>query len=191
MRKLGREFYLLDTVEVAQRLLGKILVHCTDQGVVSGRIVETEAYLRDDPACHASRGMTRRNKAMFGDPGHAYVYTTHGNRCCLNVVTQPQGIPEAVLIRALIPLEGIEIMQVNRGRSCLEDLCSGPAKLTQALGITLDLNEEDLLGDRLFVVDDGTQVETIVSKPRIGIRVATDKLWRFYPAELTRWVSKR
>ncbi|MGQ9455746.1 MAG: DNA-3-methyladenine glycosylase [Armatimonadota bacterium] len=192
MEKLGRNFYLLDnTIEIAKKLLGKILVHCTEGYTISGRIIETEAYLHNDPACHASRGMTKRNEAMFGKAGRAYVYLTYGNQHCLNIVTQPQGIPEAVLIRALLPLEGIDIMIRNRRKSRMEDLCSGPAKLTQALGISLELNKEDLLGDRLFVLDDGTYVGPIFCKPRIGIKVATDKPWRFYPVQYARWVSKR
>ncbi|MDH7600617.1 MAG: DNA-3-methyladenine glycosylase [Armatimonadota bacterium] len=191
MDKLSRDFYLADTIEVAVKLLGKILVHRIDQCEISGRIVETEAYLRDDPACHASRGMTARNAAMFGEPGHAYVYATYGNHYCLNVVTQPVGVPEAVLIRAVIPLSGVEIMQAKRNRTRLQDLCSGPAKLTQAMGITLELNGIDLLGDRLFIADDGTDVGPVVSRPRIGIRVATEKLWRFYPVKFAQWVSKR
>ncbi len=190
MEKLSRDFYLMDTLKVAVELLGKILVHRTGEGVVSGRIVETEAYLRDDPACHASRGMTDRNATMFGNAGHAYVYATYGNQYCLNLVTQPIGVPEAVLIRALVPLDGIELMLRNRATR-LENLCSGPAKLTQAMGITLELNGEDLIGERLFVVDDGADVGPVVSRPRIGIRVGTDKLWRFYPVQFAQWVSKR
>lgn len=188
--KLNRDFYLQDTISAARAVLGKIVVYKTEAGVISGRIMETEAYLRDDPACHASRGMTARNQVMFGSPGHAYVYFTYGVHYCVNFVTQPRGIPEAILIRALEPIEGIEIMMGNRDKHRLEDLCSGPGKLTQAMGVGRDLNSEDLLGDRLYVLDDGMDVGPIVSRPRIGIREAADELWRFYPERFRRWVSQ-
>jgi len=191
MGKLGRDFYLQDTVEAARSILGKVLVRRIPEGVISGRIVESEAYLRDDPACHACRGMTRRNRTMFGEPGHAYVYFTYGNHYCLNFVTQPLGIAEAILVRALEPLDGIDIMRRNRRRDRLEDLCSGPGKLAEALEIDLRLNGEDLLGDRLYVLDDETDPGPIVSRARIGIKEATDKLWRFYPERYAKWVSKR
>ena len=191
IQKLGREFYLRDTIEAARAALGKILVHVTPEGMISGRIVETEAYLRDDPACHACRGMTARNRTMFGEPGHAYVYFTYGNHYCLNFVTQPAGVAEAILIRALQPLEGIDLMRQNRGMDRLENLCSGPGKLAQALGIDLSLNGEDLLGNRLYVLDDRTDIGPVIARPRIGIKEATDKLWRFYPARYAAWVSKQ
>ena len=187
---LNRDFYLRDTIGAARAVLGKILVHETDAGIVSGRIMETEAYLRDDPACHASRGMTARNQVMFGPPGHAYVYFTYGVHYCVNLVTQPRGIPEAILIRALEPIEGTEIMMGNRDKTRLEDLCGGPGKLTQAMGIGKDLNGEDLLGGALYVLDDGTDIGPIISRPRIGIREAVDELWRFYPERSRRWVSR-
>jgi len=188
--KLNREFYLQDTIVAARAVLGKVLVHNSPDGVMAGRIVETEAYLHNDPACHASRGMTARNKVMFGEPGHAYVYFTYGFHYCLNFVTQPVGVPEAILIRALQPLEGIDLMKRNRGKEDIHDLCSGPAKLTQAMAIDISLNGEDLLGDRLYVLDDGTDVGEIIARPRIGIKQATDKLWRFYPIRYAEWVSK-
>lgn len=190
MKKLDREFYLQDTVDAAKALLGKVLVHKTEKGVLSGRIVETEAYLHDDPACHASRGMTKRNEVMFGEHGHAYVYFTYGFHYCLNIVTQLRGIPEAVLIRALEPLQGIELMQQNRNKENEKDLCSGPGKLTQAMMIDIALNGEDLLSDRLYVLDDRLDIGEIKARPRIGIKEATDKLWRFYPARYQDWVSR-
>lgn len=190
VEKLSREFYTQDTIEAAKALLGKVLIHKTDAGTLSGRIVETEAYLHDDPACHASRGMTKRNKVMFGEPGHAYVYFTYGFHYCLNFVTQSKGIPEAVLIRALEPLEGIDTMMKNRNKTREKDLCSGPGKLTQALGIDLALNGEDLLSDHIYVVDDEVDPGEIISTTRIGIKLAADELWRFYPAEYKEWVSK-
>ncbi len=188
--KLSRDFYLQDTIEAAREALGKIVVHRTEEGIIGGRIVETEAYLRDDPACHASRGMTKRNAVMFGDPGCAYVYFTYGFHHCLNFVTQPFGIGEAVLIRALQPLEGIDLMKRNRRAESDADLCSGPGKLTQAMNIDAALNGEDLLGDRLYVIDDGLDAGEIIARPRIGIKVAVDEPWRFYPAEYRKWVSR-
>ncbi len=175
-------------------MLGKILVHETPNGRMAGRIVETEAYTRDDPACHACRGITKRNAAMFGDPGHAYVYFTYGFHFCLNFVTQPKGIGEAVLIRALEPLEGLDTMWLNRKKSRSKSdavyLCSGPGKLTQALGIDISLNCADLLGSDLYVLDDTPDLGEVIARPRIGIREAADRLWRFYPGNFKTWVSK-
>ena len=190
LSKLPREFYLQETVHVARACLGKILVHKTDEGIISGRIVETEAYLCDDPACHASRGMTKRNAMMFGEPGHAYVYFTYGFHYCMNLVTRAEGVGEAVLLRALEPLEGIELMKRNRGKDDPHDLCSGPGKLTKALGIDSILNGEDLLKDKLYVIDDGTDVGEVICRPRIGIKVAIHEPWRFYPVDYKEWVSK-
>jgi len=191
MQKLSRDFYLQDTIEVAKGALGKIVVRRTNDGILSGRIVETEAYLCNDPACHAHRGMTKRNQVMFGEPGHAYVYFTYGMHFCLNFVAQPHGTAEAVLIRALQPLGGIEIMRQNRYKHRDLDLCSGPGKLTQAMQIDSAMNGEDLLGDTLYVIDDGADVGEIIARPRIGLRVAVDKPWRFYPAAYKTWVSKQ
>lgn len=190
MRKLERDFFLEDTIVVAREVLGKVLVHVTAGGTVSGRVVETEAYLHNDPACHASRGMTKRNRVMFGEPGRAYVYFTYGFHYCLNFVTRAEGVPEAVLVRALEPLDGIQIMMRNRGRERLEDLCSGPGKLTQALGVGIELDGEDLLGNILYVMDDGTDPGPVVSRPRIGIREAVHEPWRFYPERFKHWVSR-
>ena len=190
MNKLDREFYRRDTVEAARALLGKILVRETADGVMSGRIVETEAYVVGDPASHSTRGRTARTEPMFGEPGHAYVYFTYGFHHCANIVAHPDGVPGAALLRALEPLEGIEPMRRNRGKDSVKHLCSGPGKIAKAMGIDLSLSGEDLLGDRLYVVDDGTDVGEIIARPRVGIKVATDKLWRFYPARYREWVSK-
>ena len=190
MEKLGRQFYRRDTVEAARVLLGKILVRETPDGVISGRIVETEAYLHGDPASHSTRARTPRTEVMFGESGRAYVYFTYGFHNCANIVAHPDGVSGAVLLRALEPLGGIELMRHNRDRSSVEELCSGPGKLAQAMDIDVSLSGEDLLGDRLYVIDDGTDVGEIVARPRVGIKVATDKLWRFYPTRYRKWVSK-
>jgi len=190
MQKLDREFYRRDTVEAARVLLGKIVVHETAESVVSGRIVETEAYVAGDPASHSTRGRTPRTEVMFGEPGHAYVYFIYGFHSCLNVVSHPNGVPGGVLIRAVEPLDGIELMRHNRGRHSMVDLCSGPGKLAKAMSIDFSMSGEDLLGDRLYLIDDGADIVEIVARPRIGIKVATDKLWRFYPAKYKEWVSK-
>jgi len=187
---LPREFYLQDTVEVARALLGKTLVHRTRDGIVAGRIVETEAYLRDDPACHASRGMTRRNAAMFGPPGHAYVYFTYGAHFCLNAVTGPEGIGEAVLVRAVEPIKGMEIMKANRGTDELTNLASGPGKLCRAFGLDRRHNGLDLTESELMILDGAAPPGEIVTTTRVGIRHAADKPWRFYIAG-SAFVSKR
>jgi DNA-3-methyladenine glycosylase len=180
-RKLKREFYNRPTLRVAKELLGKYLVVQKDGGFVSGKIVETEAYIGfKDPASHAYRGMTARNQVMFGDPGYAYVYLTYGIHHCLNFVTERKGYPAAVLIRALKPAQGAELMRKRRGRSKLEDLGSGPAKLCQALGIDRKLNGADLCSRVIWVEDRGEGVEAIVSSPRIGIKEGKEKNWRFY-----------
>ena len=189
--KLPISFYNQDTISLAKSLLGKILVREIDGAVLSGRIVKTEAYLHDDPACHASRGMTPRNKPMFGEPGYTYVYFTYGFHYCLNIVSGKKGTAEAVLIRALIPIDGIDIMQKNRNKENLKDLCSGPGKLTQALGINKANNLTKLTGDIIYLADAEYKVKEMIEKPRIGIKEAVDKLWRFYPAELIEWVSKK
>lgn len=190
MRKLDREFYVRDTIECSRALLGKIVVHETPLGVMSGRIVETEAYVQGDPASHSTRGRTARTEPMFGEPGHAYVYFIYGCHSCLNVVTHPGGTAGAALIRALQPIEGVELMRRNRGRETLHHLCSGPGKLASALKIDVSYSGEDLLGDRLYLVDDGTDVGETIARPRIGIKVGVDKLWRFYPVRYKEWVSK-
>ncbi len=188
---LTRSFFLEPTLNVAKRLLGKVVVYRSPDGVLAGRIVETEAYTQNDPACHANRGKTKRNAVMFGEPGHAYVYFTYGVHYCLNFITQPEGVAEGVLIRALQPLAGIEAMMWNRHTENIHNLCSGPGKLCQAFGIDGRLNGTDLLSDTLFVVDDGTTYDTIVERPRIGIRQATEWLWRFYPKDMIDWTSKK
>ncbi len=187
---LPREFYLQPTIEVAKALLGKVLFHRHERGIISGRIVETEAYLCDDPACHSSRGMTARNETMFGEPGRAYVYFIYGMYHCFNTVTGPVGVGEGVLVRALEPLDGLELMKENRGTHALANLTSGPGKLCQALGLDLLHKGLDLTGSELVIVDDGMQVAEIVEAPRVGITLAADKQWRFY-IRGNRFVSRK
>lgn len=179
MNILKRDFYEKSTLKVAQCLLGKILYYKSPEGTLSGKIVETEAYLQDDPACHASRGITPRNKVMFGPPGHAYVYFTYGMHYCFNVVTQKEGVGEAVLIRAVEPIRGIEIMKKNRGTENLRSLTNGPAKLCQAFGIDKKMNGVDLTNGNLVILDSNEKPK-IHRAPRIGIKNNAEKLWRFY-----------
>jgi DNA-3-methyladenine glycosylase len=180
---LPREFYDRPTLTVARDLLGKVLVHRTPGGTAAGMIVETEAYIgEDDPACHAAPGPTARNAPLYGPPGFAYVYLNYGLHYLVNAVTQADGDPAAVLIRALEPVDGIRLMEKRRapdGRHIQSaDLCRGPGNLTRALGITLAANLLDLTGDRLRIEDHGLIVRDVSWGPRIGIRVGVEKPWR-------------
>lgn len=180
---LPREFYARATLEVARDLLGKTLLHRTPQGITGGVIVETEAYVSAvDPAAHAYRGLTPRTRIMFGPAGHAYVYRSYGLHSLVNVVTQQEGEAAAVLLRALQPTVGLELMRERRGSMVAErDLCRGPGRLTLALGITLADNDADLLGPDLWIAEtpDFVADTPIVATPRIGITRATDLPWRF------------
>jgi DNA-3-methyladenine glycosylase len=185
VRVLPHSFYARPTLEVAEDLLGKVLVHRTRQGTACGVIVETEAYIgEDDPACHASFGRTARSEPLFGPPGFAYVYLNYGIHYLMNAVTEADGYPGAVLIRALQPLEGIELMQKRRapdGRGIDEhDLCRGPGNLTKALGITIKDNRLDLTASTLTIEDRGISVGEVATGPRIGIRVAVERPWRYW-----------
>ena len=178
---LPGSFYARDTGLVARELLGRILVRQSSEGTTSGMIVETEAYLQGDPSCHAYRGMTPRNRAMFGPPGRAYIYFTYGMHHCFNVVTSSEGVGEAVLIRALEPLEGIDLMRRRRGRERLAELCSGPARLVRAMGIEPALYGHDLSREPLYIVS-GSVVgrEEVVVTTRVGIREGAELPLRFY-----------
>ncbi|MCL6610566.1 MAG: DNA-3-methyladenine glycosylase [Peptococcaceae bacterium] len=178
---LPRGFYGRDTARVARELLGKILVHHSAEGLAAGMIVETEAYIQGDPACHAFRGITPRNRAMFGPPGRAYIYFTYGMHHCFNVVTAAEGVGEAVLIRALEPLEGIDLMRKRRGRSRLRELCSGPARLVRAMGIEPGMYGHDLTREPLVIVRGaGIPEEKVAVTTRVGINVAVHLPLRFY-----------
>jgi DNA-3-methyladenine glycosylase len=191
--RLPRAFYARPTLDVAPDLLGKVLVHRTRAGQSSGIIVEVEAYIGEsDPACHAAPGPTKRNAPMYGPPGHAYVYLNYGVHYLFNIVTEPKLSPAAVLVRALAPLHGIELMRRRRMRSRtarrlkgtfrIQDhlLCKGPGNVTHAMGITLKDTGADLLGNRLYLEDRGFRIDEICWSPRIGISVGTEHHWRCY-----------
>ena len=184
---LPREFYARPTLEVARDLIGKVLVHQSRAGATTGTIVEVEAYIGEgDPACHAAAGLTRRNAPLYGPPGRAYVYLNYGIHSLVNAVTEPEGAPAAVLIRALEPRDGLALMRRRRAHGAspratpMSDahLCRGPGNLTRACGITLQQNRLDLCGNRLFIEDRGEGAPRVVWGPRVGIRVGTDRRWR-------------
>jgi DNA-3-methyladenine glycosylase len=184
---LKRGFFQRSVHEVARELIG-----CTVAvGETAGVIVETEAYDATDPACHAYIGRTARNEVLFGEPGHAYVYLSYGIHSLLNFVAEPAGSAAAVLIRALEPTEGIELMRERRGREELEELCSGPGKLTEALGVGLDLNGADLMAPPFDLTEPapGWDGAAVVASTRIGITKAADLPWR-YCAAGSRFVSR-
>jgi len=178
--RLGAGFYARSVHEVAQELVGCVVRH----GETAGRIVETESYHMDEPACHAFAGVTGRTHTLFGPPGHAYVYFSYGIHSLLNAVAEEEGTGAAVLIRALEPVEGIALMRERRGVKRLEELCSGPGKLTQALGIGLPLNGTSLADGPIEVLArerDAPEPRIAVGE-RVGITKAADLPWRFCDA---------
>jgi DNA-3-methyladenine glycosylase len=184
---LDQTFYAQETITVAKQLLGCFLVHLQGRETTLGRIVETEAYLWNDPAAHAFVGKTKRNSVLFGPVGYAYVYFIYGMHYCVNAVTGQEGKGEAVLIRALEPLQGIPVMQKRRQTENLSHLCNGPARLTQALDITLSLNGAPLFdGDLQILSPDSllspslSETAEIVETTRIGISKARELPLRFY-----------
>jgi DNA-3-methyladenine glycosylase len=187
-RALPRSFYVMPTLTVARRLLGKVLVHETPDGVTAGRIVETEAYRGPaDRAAHSRGGhRSARNDVMYGPPGHAYVYFIYGMHHCVNVVTQPAGVPEAVLIRALEPIAGIDLMRKRRELLVSPSwrLCRGPGSLCQALGIDRARNGADLVRGALRVLDRPDVPRGQVARStRIGVAYAGEdaaRPWRFF-----------
>ena len=181
MSILAREFYLHDTVTVAKNILGKKIIREIGNQTISGIITETEAYRHtDDPASHAFRNITNRNKVMFGKVGVAYVYFTYGMHYCFNIVARnPRIAAGAVLIRAIKPEKGIDKMLINRNNVNLKNLTNGPAKLAQALQITKEHYGLDLTKKTKLYISDGIKPRKIVASPRIGIRKAKDKLWNF------------
>jgi DNA-3-methyladenine glycosylase len=182
MKLLPQSWYARPTVQVAQELLGKLLVREVNGVRLTGIIIETEAYIADDPACHAFKGKAARNQALFGPVGHTYVYFTYGMHFCINIVTrEPSVIAGGVLIRALKPIEGLEIMGRNRPGHSDANLTSGPGKLTQALDITRADGSIDVTKKGELYIVEGIEVNPadIRATPRIGISTGKDKLWRF------------
>lgn len=192
LKKLPRSFYLRPTERVAKDLLGKFLVRKFDKKYLVGKIVETEAYCEDDPASHSYRGKTKRNEVMFWMGGHLYVYFTYGMHFCANVVTEKEGTGEAVLIRAVEPIEGIAMMIKNRSKrksgvmaywkkGVLKDLTNGPARVCEAFGFGRKENGTDLLGDEIFITEpmEKSQIQ-IGTSSRVGIKNGLEKRWRFF-----------
>jgi DNA-3-methyladenine glycosylase len=167
---------------VAPDLLGRMLVGRSESGArLAARIVEVEAYEPDDPASHAFRGQTERNSAMFGEPGHLYVYFTYGMHFCMNAVTGRRGEGMAVLLRAAQPIDGLDEMRRRRGRPQDRELCSGPAKLCQAFGVDRSFDGADLVRGNSVWITEGSPVSRalVVAGPRVGIRVGLEHAWRF------------
>ncbi|AXE17414.1 DNA-3-methyladenine glycosylase [Runella rosea] len=200
MQRLDLKFYQkYETLSLAKQLLGCELVHESPEGRTAGIIVETEAYLTGDPACHAYRKKTVRNAAMFGPAGSVYVYLIYGMYHCVNIVSAEEGKGEAVLIRALEPTDGVELMELRRAERkgdkpkvySLRELCNGPAKLVQAMGITLaGHNGSSLLDDALYLTPPKQTDFEVVTTTRIGITQGADLPYRFY-IKGNRFVSKK
>lgn len=175
-QRLARCFYERPVLQVARDLIGCVVAHDGAAGV----IVETEAYHHSEPASHAFVGLTARTSTLFGPPGNAYVYRSYGIHALLNAVCEPAGVGAAVLIRALQPTSGLQEMRRRRGVSGDLELCSGPGKLTQALGVELDLNGSSLLDGPIAIsARAGAQSVEVLAGPRIGITKAVDLAWRF------------
>jgi DNA-3-methyladenine glycosylase len=191
-RPLVRGFFARPATQVARDLLGCVLVHDTPEGRVAGRLVEVEAYNGStDPGSHAYRGRTPRNSPMFEDPGHAYAYFTYGNHWCLNAVTGPAGEASAVLLRAVEPIEGVELMRLRRGLVKDRDLARGPGRLTQAFAVAKEQNRLPLTKPPLMIcAGERLPEEAILATPRIGLGATQDgRLWRFQVAG-SPWVSR-
>ena len=192
MAVLSRSFYARSTLDVTRELIGKVLVHETPAGVASGIILETEAYIGEsDPACHAAPGRTARNAPLYGPPGIAYVYLNYGIHYLVNAVTEPEGSPAAVLIRALEPVEGEALMRRRRARGTArrpadfsrDELCRGPGNLSRALGISLRHNRLDLTRSALRIEDRGLPPLKVAWTHRVGINVGMEHDWRCHAVE--------
>ncbi|MFQ5498332.1 MAG: DNA-3-methyladenine glycosylase [Candidatus Zixiibacteriota bacterium] len=183
-RTLPRSFYDRPTLDVAADLIGKQIVFNRSDGRLAARIVEVEAYVgQDDPACHAARGQTKRNAVMFGRPGHAYIYFIYGMHHCLNFVTEREGFPAAVLVRAAEPSEGENLMRGSAIDKFRPELLRGPGKFCRAFDLTREQNGVDLCGGCLFVAESPLSTVRVGRSTRIGIRTGVDLLWRFYDEE--------
>jgi DNA-3-methyladenine glycosylase len=178
--RISRQFYERSVHEVARELIGCVVRH----GETAGRIVETESYHMEEPACHAFAGVTERTRTLYGEPGRAYVYFSYGVHSLLNAVAEGEGVGAAVLIRALEPLDGVDLMRQRRGLERAEELCSGPGKLTQALGIGLSLNGSSLVDGpiELLAREPNAREPRVVAGERIGITKAIELPWRFCDA---------
>ena len=187
LRRLRRDFYARSVHDVARDLIGCVVRH----GETAGRIVETESYHMEEAACHAFAGVTDRTSTLFGEPGNAYVYFSYGIHSLLNAVAEGEGVGAAVLIRALEPVDGIELMRARRGLERVENLCSGPGKLTQALEIGLSLNGSSLVDGpvEMLTREPGTREPRVVAGERVGITKAVELPWRFCDAD-SRHVSR-
>jgi DNA-3-methyladenine glycosylase len=185
--RLPQSFYDRSVHEVARELIGCVVRH----GETAGRIVETESYHMEEPACHAFAGVTERTRTLYGEPGRAYVYFSYGVHSLLNAVAEPDGVGAAVLIRALEPVDGIEVMRARRGLERVEELCSGPGKLTQALDIGLSLNGSSLVDGpiELLTREPRAREPRVVVGERVGITKAVELPWRFCDAD-SRHVSR-
>ena len=192
---LRRSFYNRPTLDVARDLIGKVLVHESPAGIASGVIVEAEAYIgENDPACHAAPGPTKRNAPLYGPPGIAYVYLNYGIHYLVNAVTEAEGWPAAVLIRALEPKDGLALMRRRRGKRSdadADDLCRGPGNLTKALGITLAQNCLDLTGSALRIEDQKDRKRPVAWSRRIGINVGVEQEWRVTAADSSALSGRR
>jgi DNA-3-methyladenine glycosylase len=181
IKRISRTRMPHDTVELARALLGKVVVRQFSGGIAAGRIVETEAYLHNDPACHAFRGMTPRTRSLFLEHGHAYVYLCYGTSYMLNVSSEPGGIGSGVLLRALEPVFGTEHMQRNASHVKLADLTRGPGRLTAALRVDLRHDGLNLFTDKqLWIGSDGHKLESVGQSTRIGLTKAADERLRFF-----------
>jgi DNA-3-methyladenine glycosylase len=198
LKPLPRSFYLRPTLQIARDLLGQCIVRTVGTKLLTGKIVEVEAYCKGDPASHAFRGRTKRNSAMFLEGGHLYVYFTYGMHFCANVATGKEGMGEAVLIRAVEPLSGIELMKKNRfpnlqflNHQSFINLTNGPAKFCQAFGIARQENGLDLLDSEISITDSEPIPSKLITRSsRIGIQRGVEKKWRFF-IKGNPWVSRK
>jgi DNA-3-methyladenine glycosylase len=189
-RPLPRSFYDRDTNEVARELLGCMFVRTSEVATVAGIIVETEAYLCNDPASHSYGGLRQRNAVMFGPSGHIYIYLSYGINWCANTVTRSRGTGEAVLIRALEPICGLEEMAQRRGLVTPRLLSAGPGRVCQALGLTGEQNGLPIFEGDLYIAGPSPAARPIVEATRIGLTKAVDKPWRYYYSD-SKCVSRR
>jgi DNA-3-methyladenine glycosylase len=190
-RRLPREFYSRAAEQVAPDLLGRIIAARVPTGVLRARLVEVEAYGPADPASHSFGGKTRRNASMFGPPGHLYVYLSYGVHHCMNLVTGPEGEGSAVLLRAAEPLDGLDEMRLRRGGAADRDLCRGPGRLAQALGVDLSRDGADVVSGEEVWIEDGPGIPpgAVARTPRVGVTRGAGDLWRFVEAGSS-WLSR-